>query len=321
MIKETIENPGLTIHCCGLADYRSILQLQTELHEKRLLDSICNTVLVLEHPDVITFGARQSINLLKVERDALTQKNIDLVETRRGGGVTAHNPGQMVFYPILRLTDFGIGPAEYVRKLEMIGQELLMLFGVKTEIRGGLPGLWAGDRKIASIGVRVSKGVTYHGMAININNDLGIFDLIVPCGLKEVQVTSVLKETAENIPMQLVKEKLIKLLIKCFSHHAEPHRKENRKLPSWLVRPLPSGSIYNKTEEILNRLGLDTICNSANCPNRGQCWSRGTETVLILGRICTRNCGFCSVTSGKPLPPDPNEPANIAEMVKELGLK
>ncbi|MHC4501268.1 MAG: lipoyl synthase [Planctomycetota bacterium] len=88
-----------------------------------------------------------------------------------------------------------------------------------------------------------------------------------------------------------------------------------RKLPSWLRRPLPTAV------SVLDRLSLQTICENANCPNRGECWARGTATVLILGNICTRNCGFCSVATGKPSPVDPTEPARIAEMVRQLRLK
>jgi len=97
--------------------------------------------------------------------------------------------------------------------------------------------------------------------------------------------------------------------------------KNVRKLPPWLKRPLPAGGNFNQTDSILNSLGLETICVNANCPNRGECWSCGTATVLILGNICTRNCKFCSVAKGKPLPPDPAEPGRIAEMAKQLSLK
>ncbi|MBA7478986.1 Lipoyl synthase [subsurface metagenome] len=96
---------------------------------------------------------------------------------------------------------------------------------------------------------------------------------------------------------------------------------ERRKLPPWLRRPLPAGETYNRTDNVLSSLGLETICNNANCPNRGECWSRGTATVLILGNICTRSCKFCSVATGKPTPPDPTEPARIAEMAKQMDLK
>jgi len=94
-----------------------------------------------------------------------------------------------------------------------------------------------------------------------------------------------------------------------------------RKLPSWLRRALPTNKTFMNTEQILSSLGLETICSNANCPNRGQCWARGTATVLILGNVCTRNCKFCSVASGKPQPPDPEEPSRLAKMAKQMQLK
>ncbi|MHC4123043.1 MAG: lipoyl synthase [Planctomycetota bacterium] len=97
--------------------------------------------------------------------------------------------------------------------------------------------------------------------------------------------------------------------------------KKAGKLPDWLKRPLPSSESYKNTSEILKSLDLQTICSNANCPNRGECWNRGTATALILGNICTRNCKFCSVAKGKPQPPEPTEPERIAEMTKKMGLK
>jgi len=94
-----------------------------------------------------------------------------------------------------------------------------------------------------------------------------------------------------------------------------------RRLPPWLRRPLPAGAAYHYTEQTLADLAIQTICTNANCPNRGQCWARGTATVLILGNICTRNCKFCSVATGRPLPPDPSEPARVAEMARRMDLK
>ncbi len=93
------------------------------------------------------------------------------------------------------------------------------------------------------------------------------------------------------------------------------------KLPPWLKRRLGSGNTFNHTNNTLEGLGIETICTHANCPNQGECWSRGTATVLILGGICTRNCKFCSVATGKPLPPDPTEPLRVAKMAKEMGIK
>jgi lipoic acid synthetase len=99
------------------------------------------------------------------------------------------------------------------------------------------------------------------------------------------------------------------------------HEIRATKLPPWLHRPLPASGTFSQTERILSELKLQTICSSANCPNRGQCWQRGTATVLILGDICTRNCKFCSVAKGKPQPPDSTEPQRLAEMAQRMNLK
>lgn len=97
--------------------------------------------------------------------------------------------------------------------------------------------------------------------------------------------------------------------------------KKSSQFPPWIKRHLGGGTKFNKTAKALVDLGLETICTNAKCPNQGECWSRGTSTVLILGNICTRNCPFCAVGHGKPLPPDPDEPANIAEMTRRLDVK
>jgi len=315
-VVEKTKNRSLRICDCGVADYRQVLQEQYELHKKRREGKIPDTVLIAEHPPVITLGARESTNKLLADCNTLAHIGIDVIDIRRGGGTTAHNPGQLVIYPILHLRELGLGISEYIRELEATGKELLEELGVQAERRKGLPGLWVGEKKIASIGVRVSKSVTYHGMAINIQNDLSIFDFIVPCGLDDVEMTSAFKETGRHYSMNQIKERLKQLLIKHFSNS-----NEIRKLPQWLKRRLPTGKTYEDTSEILSSLGLETICHNANCPNRGQCWDRGTATVLILGNICTRNCGFCSVKTGQPAPPDPTEPQRLAEMAKQMGLK
>jgi len=212
-----ITKKTLVIRDCGVAAFGDVLQLQHKLRRQRRLGHIANTIIIVEHHPVITLGARQSANRLLVSAEYLAGKGIDLVAVRRGGGVTAHNPGQVVFYPILQLTDFEIGISEYVRELEAVGIELLSRFGLDAGRRKGMPGLWVDEKKIASIGVRLSKGVTYHGMAINIQNDLSIFENIVPCGLDGVQITSVLNETGKLIPTEDVKQFLLSILREHFS--------------------------------------------------------------------------------------------------------
>ena len=230
----------LRIIDCGLADYKKVLELQYRLRDERRRGEISNTVLIVEHFPVITLGARKSANKLLVSTEDLAQKHINVVDIRRGGGTTAHNSGQLVFYPILYLQELGLGISEYIRELESIGAELLEQLGVHchkglslgdekeilrfaqndrngTKEQKRFPGLWVGTKKIASIGVRVSKFVTYHGMAINIQNDLSIFEFITPCGLDGVEMTSVLKESGKRHSMSQVKERLSQLLARHFS--------------------------------------------------------------------------------------------------------
>ena len=206
----------LTIRDLGCAAYREVLDLQNELNEQRRADEIGDTVLIVEHPPVITLGARQSANKLLIDPNLLAQRGIDLVPIRRGGGATLHNPGQLVFYPILNLQQIGLGVSEYIRTLEAIGIDLLAEWGLSSQRRKGYPGLWIEERKIASIGVRVSRQVTRHGMAINIANDLSLFNLMVPCGLSGVQMTSVEKETGQEADMAQAKTHLIALLRRYF---------------------------------------------------------------------------------------------------------
>jgi len=216
-VKEKTTMPPLQIRDCGLADYRDILKLQLHLRQEKQQGKIPNTALIVEHPPVVTLGARQSMNKLLVAREELEKRGIDVVDIRRGGGTTAHNPGQLVCYPILNLQELGLGISEYIGALEETGIELLDQFGTHSTRRKGSPGLWIGERKIASIGVRVSRFVTYHGMAINIRNDLSIFDFMVPCGLDNVEMTSVLKETGRDISMNKVKKEMADILVRHFS--------------------------------------------------------------------------------------------------------
>ena len=211
----------LCIRDCGLADYRGVLDLQGQLQEQRRAGAIGDTVLIVEHPAVITLGARKTANKLLVNAAELAQRGIDVVEIRRGGGATAHNPGQLVFYPIVHLQELRLGVTEYIRTLEAIGIELLGGLGVDSARRKGFPGLWVGERKIASIGVRISRFVTCHGMAINIQNDLGIFDFMVPCGLDGVIMTSAQKETGKTYNMEQIKKQLAALLTAHFGARAQ----------------------------------------------------------------------------------------------------
>ena len=209
--------PDIEFVDCGIQPYADCLAEQERLVAQRRSDSIPDTVLLVEHPTVITLGARQSANRLLVSEQTLQSQGIDVFAIRRGGGTTAHNPGQIVFYPILDLQHLSLGINDYVRTLEGIGIDLLAALGVDAQRKQGFPGLWVGPRKIASIGVRVTRLITFHGMAINIQNDLSVFDHFVPCGLDGVAMTSAARETGQIFDMNAVKQTLTTLIREAFT--------------------------------------------------------------------------------------------------------
>jgi len=213
IIRQSSGDKPLMIYDCGITEYRPMLDLQLELVEKRISDIIENTVLILEHYPTVTLGANKAKNILLQTKDNLAGENIDIVDIRRGGGATAHNPGQLVVYPIVSLKSLGLGISEYVRQLEGIGMELLKTLSIHAERSKGQPGLWIGQEKIASLGVKVKRHITYHGMAINLSNDLCIFNNIVPCGIENVRMTSAELQTGKEIDIEAAKQALADIIM------------------------------------------------------------------------------------------------------------
>ena len=211
---------------CGIKDYQSALQLQENAFQSLLagihLGATASqragedTIFIVEHPPVITLGARESANKLLKDTDTIKQTGVEIFKIRRGGGTTAHNPGQLIVYPIINLKKHNLGVSDFVHLLENIGIELLAELGVNCSVKKGFPGLWVQERKIASIGVQIKKWITFHGMAININNDLSIFDLIVPCGLDNVKMTNAQIELCKKIDIKTTKNTLKTILLKHF---------------------------------------------------------------------------------------------------------
>ncbi|MHB0946376.1 MAG: lipoyl(octanoyl) transferase LipB [Sedimentisphaerales bacterium] len=211
-----MSNKTINIIDCGLKDYQSVLAMQEKAVKDLQTGAGSDTVFIVEHPSVITLGARSSANKLLEDSETIKNAGIEIVEIRRGGGTTAHNPGQLVIYPIINLKNRSLGVSDFVHLLEKIGIELLAELGVKCETIKSLPGLWCGEKKIASIGVQVKKWVTFHGIAININNDLSIFGLIVPCGLDSVIMTSAENQLGKKVNMNYAKKMLNKILLENF---------------------------------------------------------------------------------------------------------
>lgn len=213
LIRQSSGEKPLSIYDCGLTEYRPMLDMQLELVEKRIAGTIENSVLLLEHLPTLTLGANKNKNILLQSKENLAEDNIDIIDIRRGGGATAHNPGQLVVYPIVSLKSLGLGISEYVRQLEGIGIELLETLSVHAERLKGQPGLWIGEKKIASLGVKVKRHITYHGMAINLSNDLSIFNNIVPCGIENVRMTSAEQQSQTPVDMEKAKQALADIIM------------------------------------------------------------------------------------------------------------
>jgi lipoyl(octanoyl) transferase len=191
---------------CGLLPYEEALGLQKRIEAARQADRVPDVLLLLEHYPVYTKGRRTQPGELAMGEDWYRMQGIEICETDRGGAVTYHGPGQLVGYPIVSLKPYGDNVHEYVRWLERLMIGTLGAYGVDAEVIEGLTGVWVGGgppegRKIGSIGVHVSRGVTTHGFAVNVNNDLQPFEWIVPCGIEGVRMTSICREFGAEVDM------------------------------------------------------------------------------------------------------------------------
>jgi lipoyl(octanoyl) transferase len=184
-------NTDLWVAQLGRIPYREGLALQERVRDRRQAGEIPDSLLLLEHPPVYTKGRRTEPGDLPMGEEWYRLQGIEVEESDRGGRVTYHGPGQLVGYPIMEVHDV---PA-YVHTMERAICEALADEGIEAAVREGLTGVWAGRDKIGSIGVHVSRGVTTHGFAINVHNDLQPFEWIVPCGIDHVRMTSVAAET------------------------------------------------------------------------------------------------------------------------------
>ncbi|HSJ08219.1 MAG TPA: lipoyl(octanoyl) transferase LipB [Longimicrobiales bacterium] len=192
----TPERRPLHVERLGRTSYADALELQDSLVVRRRAGEIGDTLLLLEHPHVITLGTSGSREHVLIDEEQGRLLGIDVFETGRGGDVTYHGPGQLVGYPILDLKPDRCDLHRYVRDLEAILIRAVASFGIEAGRKTGLTGVWVGDEKIAAIGVRVSSGwITSHGFALNVSTDLSWFDSIVPCGIRQFGVTSMARAT------------------------------------------------------------------------------------------------------------------------------
>lgn len=208
----------MNIKDLGLIEYDKALRIQLDTLERVIAKEEKDTLFLLEHPPVITFGKNGGFENLLVDEEFLHQKGVQLVKTSRGGNITCHFPGQLIIYPVFRLDKRAGGIKRFFYDLEEIIINVLKNYKLQAERIPGSTGVFVGGRKIASMGIGVRKWVSYHGVALNLVNDLSLFDFITPCGLVGVEMTSIHKERGDIYPdMSKLKEDIVYEFRKAFA--------------------------------------------------------------------------------------------------------
>ncbi|MBM3805294.1 MAG: lipoyl synthase [Actinobacteria bacterium] len=335
----------------GKVPYREALAIQSAMFTHTGMQHL----LMLEHPHVFTYGPSADLEKnLKCDPAAV---GAELVKVNRGGDITYHGPGQLVVYPILNLVaKHGVGgPADmraHVFGVEQLVIDTLQQLGVKSVDRlAGFPGVWVDTdsdepKKICAIGVRVSRGRTMHGFALNVSTDLSFMrDHIVPCGIAEFGVTS-LHELGFAFSLREVADVVARLAADRFANGKSDRHdvawgaapvvssdqsapkpavrtsvEYTARKPEWLRPHVNHGAEVLSTRKTLRDLNLVTVCEQAGCPNLSECWADGTATMMVLGERCTRACGFCLIDTRRPLAPDVNEPMRVAQAVAKMRLE
>jgi lipoic acid synthetase len=345
-------DPTLHVRWLGTVPFADADALQKGLHQ-----GDADHLLLLEHPHVYTLGKTAKLeHVLTPPGDV----GATLVRADRGGDVTYHGPGQLVGYPVLTLPEWRNGQRDvvaYVRRLEETLIAALADFRITAGRREHYTGVWVGDEKVAAIGVRVGRGRTRHGFALNVSTDLSMFDHIVPCGIRDKGVTSMARLLGDEMPaMADVVDVVAARFAATFGYDdverqdvsssshtlpvagnaSEPVRLLGRladagvdvpaadpefRRPAWMKIKADLGPGYRETKRLMRSLDLHTVCEEAGCPNIYECWADRTATFMILGERCTRACGFCLVDTRKPLALDIDEPARVADAVAQLGLE
>ncbi|HEY6435623.1 MAG TPA: lipoyl(octanoyl) transferase LipB [Ignavibacteriaceae bacterium] len=213
-----MNNKILTYCDLGFIDYKEAWDLQKEIFSKRVSGEVEDFLLLLEHPNTYTLGKTADKENLKGSEDYLNENRISVYDIDRGGDITYHGPGQIVGYPIVDLNNWFKDTHKYLRALEEVIIKTCAEFNLSCERNSKYTGVWLDDKKIAAIGIKVSRWITMHGFALNVNTDLSLFNGIIPCGIQDKSVTSLSKELNRTIDIQEVKEKLLRNFKEVFGY-------------------------------------------------------------------------------------------------------
>ncbi len=223
----------LNIEHYNVFDYGVALERQENLHRLRMREEVPDTLMLLQHPPTITTGRGTKPGHILWSEERLRQEGVAVADIGRGGDVTLHGPGQLVGYPIVDLKPDRCDVRLYVRALEEVMLRTLNDFGIEGSRRQGMIGVWIGNMKVGAVGVRISRWVTLHGFALNVCNEMRLFEAIVPCGIREFGVTSVTDHLRRDVAFSAVEARA--------EHHFRTwHQSEDPKLWLGLDAPLPS---------------------------------------------------------------------------------
>ena len=357
-------DPRFRVRWLGRVEYNEGLDLQRAVWESRSNGRIEDDyLLLLEHPHTYTVGRNGDGSNLKIEPSELESIDASLVFADRGGDITYHGPGQLVGYPIVKVParKGGWDSVGHLRRVELMLIATFADLGVRAWAEDGFTGVWTDRGKVGAIGVRVAAGVAMHGFAINVAPDLGYFDHIVPCGIADRPVTSLVEILGTQLPMESVVEALLPHAAHAFGGVPEvqlgtfARRDLTRSYevdamveagvfssrrngetpiairgvlpgepekPEWMrVRADLSTEGFRDLKKLMRGMELNTVCEEAQCPNIYECWESGTSTLMLLGDTCTRACAFCDVTTGRPGTVDVDEPRRAAVAVEEMQLR
>jgi lipoyl(octanoyl) transferase len=211
-------NRSLTYCDLGLIGYKEAWDLQKELFDLRVQNKVDDLFLLCEHPHTYTLGKTAHIENLVGTDEYLEENQISVFNIDRGGDITYHGPGQIVGYPIISLTEWKQDTHKYLRVLEEIIVKTCADFDLNAGRIDKLTGVWINNKKIAAIGIKVSRWITMHGFAFNVNTDLSLFNGIIPCGIQDKEVTSLKRELGKEIPVSDVKHSLLKYFKEIFNY-------------------------------------------------------------------------------------------------------
>ncbi len=315
-----MQQKTLDILSMGLVSYAEALAFQKKRVASRIEGQVNDSLLLVEHRPVITLGRRADVSEVHVSEAHLHAQGVELFHIERGGMATYHGPGQLVAYPIIKLPRKGL--AFFMDALLNAIEKTVQSYGLTTQRSVNGPGVWVHGAKIASVGIALRKWVTFHGMALNVNTDLQGFSLISPCGNPSERITSLQQELGFAVDMQEVTQRFVTQ----FSQELSlPLSKEPPvRRPPWLklsASHAPEAQGGKPVARMVQHLQLHTVCQEAKCPNKNECFARGTSTFIIMGDVCTRACRYCAVAKGTPRPLDITEPAHVAQAVQHLALK